>query len=75
MFISSWFPWKLARRHNGRTRPPRSARLRRCGTRLTLEQLEDRTLPSTFMAATVSDLITDINQANKDGGFGKESVQ
>jgi hypothetical protein len=36
--------------------------------RLRLEQLEDRTLPSNFFAATVSDLIADINLANKDGG-------
>jgi hypothetical protein len=33
-----------------------------------LEALEDRTLPSTFYAATASDLITDINAANKAGG-------
>src|SRR5262249_49141033 len=32
--------------------------------RLTLEQLEDRTVPSTFTAASVSDLIADINAAN-----------
>ncbi len=24
MFISSWFPWRLARQHNGRSRPPHS---------------------------------------------------
>ena len=36
--------------------------------RLTLEQLEDRTLPSSFTAATVSDLIADINAANTAGG-------
>jgi hypothetical protein len=33
-----------------------------------LEALEDRTLPSTFYAATASDLIADINAANKSGG-------
>jgi hypothetical protein len=33
-----------------------------------LEQLEDRTLPSNFTASTVSDLIADINAANKAGG-------
>jgi hypothetical protein len=33
-----------------------------------LEQLEDRTLPSSFAAATVSDLVADINAANKSGG-------
>jgi hypothetical protein len=36
--------------------------------RLILEQLEDRTLPSSFTAATVSDLIADINAANAAGG-------
>jgi hypothetical protein len=33
-----------------------------------LEALEDRTLPSTFYAATASDLIKDINTANQQGG-------
>jgi hypothetical protein len=33
-----------------------------------LEALEDRTLPSTFYAATASQLIADINAANKTGG-------
>jgi hypothetical protein len=33
-----------------------------------LEALEDRTLPSTFYAATASQLIADINAANKGGG-------
>jgi hypothetical protein len=36
--------------------------------RLHLEQLEDRALPSSFSAATVSDLIADINAANAAGG-------
>jgi hypothetical protein len=33
-----------------------------------LEQLEDRTPPSNFLAATVSELIADINAANAAGG-------
>jgi hypothetical protein len=33
-----------------------------------LEQLEDRMLPSNFLAATVADLIADINAANKAHG-------
>jgi hypothetical protein len=41
---------------------------RRSGIRLALEQLEDRTVPSNFNAATVSDLIADINAANQAGG-------
>jgi hypothetical protein len=41
---------------------------RKCRARLTLEQLEDRTVPSNFTAATVSDVIADINAANAAGG-------
>jgi hypothetical protein len=37
-------------------------------TRLLLERFEDRSLPSTFSAASVSDLIADINAANNAGG-------
>jgi hypothetical protein len=33
-----------------------------------VEQLEDRTIPSTYTAGTVSDLIADINAANAAGG-------
>jgi hypothetical protein len=36
--------------------------------RLRLEQLEDRCLPSSYTASTVSDLIADINAANVAGG-------
>jgi hypothetical protein len=52
-------------------RRPVAARLpapRRRGPRVSLEQLEDRTVPSSFTAATVSDLIADINAANLTGG-------
>jgi hypothetical protein len=41
---------------------------RRPRSRLCLEPLEDRNLPSSYTAATVSDLIADINAANKAGG-------
>ena len=68
MFESLWFPWKLARQYRGRRRPPRSPKAHRCGTRLCVEQLEDRTLPSNFFAATTADLIADINAANSAGG-------
>lgn len=36
--------------------------------RLAVEHLEDRSLPSSYSAATVSGLITDINSANASGG-------
>ena len=36
--------------------------------RLRLEPLEDRTVPSSFTATSVSDLIADINAANLAGG-------
>ena len=36
--------------------------------RLALEHLEDRSLPSSYSAATVSALIADINAANTAGG-------
>jgi hypothetical protein len=67
MFLSSWLPW-FPRHRQGRSRPLRSARAHGRGTRLTLEQLEDRTLLSSYTAATVSDLIADINAANSAGG-------
>jgi hypothetical protein len=70
----SRFAWLLrladVRTHRdfcGSRRPHRgAARRRRIG--LLLTQLEGRTLPSCFTALTVSDLINDINAANKHGG-------
>jgi hypothetical protein len=50
---------ETAARQSNRRPPPR---------RLCLEPLEDRCLPSTYTAATVSDLIADINAANAAGG-------
>jgi hypothetical protein len=41
---------------------------RRPGQRPRLERLEDKTTPAAFTAATVADLIADINAANLDGG-------
>ena len=46
----------------------RPIRRRSPASRLYLEQLEDRTLPSSFTAATVSDLTADINAANQQAG-------
>ncbi len=45
----------------GKSRPPTA---RRRSLPLRLEQLEDRTVPANFTAASVSDLIADINAAN-----------
>jgi hypothetical protein len=47
---------------------PRPQAPRRRGLRLRLEKLEDRMTPSSFNSATVSDLIADINAANRQGG-------
>jgi hypothetical protein len=51
------------KRRTVRPVPPRCR-----GLQLRLEQLEDRTVPSSFTAANVSDLIADINAANLAGG-------
>jgi hypothetical protein len=56
----------LPANRNGRARRPQPpAARRRC---LGLERLEDRALPSNSTAATVPDLIADINAANAAGG-------
>src|SRR5229473_7335167 len=47
---------------------PRRQTSRPRALRLILEQLETRTLLSNYSAATVSDLIADINAANLAGG-------
>jgi hypothetical protein len=70
MLLTSWLS-SLASdvRPRGDGRPRRrqpATRPRR--PRLSLEQLEDRTLPSTFYAATAFDLIADIKAANQSGG-------
>jgi hypothetical protein len=68
MSLPSWLHWltkSFPHNRDGRPRPPAPQRQ---GPRLTLERLEDRTLPSSYTAASVSDLIADINAANKHGG-------
>ena len=50
----------------GGTRAP--AARRRGGAHPGLERLEDRTVPSSFTAASVSGLVADINAANATGG-------
>src|SRR5467141_2687286 len=60
-----WLPCGAAGTES--SKPPRQAAPRR-RLRLTLEQLEDRSLPSNYTAASVSDLIADIHAANLAGG-------
>ena len=64
-----WFHSLLASWKSGlsRSRRPQPRPARR-GTRLVLEHLEDRALPSSYSAASVSALIADINAANTAGG-------
>ena len=70
-----WFHSLLASWKSGPSRSPlpqpRSARRR---PRLTVEHLEDRTLPSSYSAASVSALIADIDAANKAGGANTISL-
>jgi hypothetical protein len=56
----------VKRPRTGRWARPQAGRRQRA--RLGVEQLEDRLTPSNFTAATVSDLIADINAANQTGG-------
>jgi hypothetical protein len=66
----SFFSWMRSpkRSGSGQRRRIQGASRQRSTFRPCLETLEDRTLPSTFHAATASDLIADINAANKAGG-------
>jgi hypothetical protein len=60
---------QLYRRWLARTRRVRKTPApRRRNLCLTLEQLEERTVPSCFTAASVADLVADINAANLAGG-------
>jgi len=67
MSFFSWLrTWK--RSDPGQRRRVGAALRQRASFRPRLEALEDRTLLSNFTAASVSDLIADINAANKAGG-------
>jgi len=64
-----WFHSLLASWKSGRSRGRRpQPRPARRGTRLFVEQLEDRALPSGFTAYTTADLIADIDTANVTPG-------
>ena len=54
-----WFHTLFASWKSGRSRSRRHA-----GTRLLLEQLEDRVVPAAFIAYTAADLVTDVTAAN-----------
>jgi hypothetical protein len=54
-------PFMLSRRHQAGTKRPARARP-------VLERLEDRTVLSNYTAASITDLIADINAANAAGG-------
>jgi hypothetical protein len=63
-FRSLLASWKSSPSRCLRPQPRRTPR----GTRLILEHLECRSLPSTYSAANVTELIADINAANTAGG-------
>src|SRR6516225_7611827 len=65
MLLSKPFRRRQPRTIGGARAP---AARRRGGAHPGLERLEDRTVPSSFTAASVSDLIADINAANAAGG-------
>ena len=70
----SFFSWLAAAIGNRRSAIGSALRKPKAGSRKPprfrpkLEALENRMLPSTYSAATASDLIADINAANKHGG-------
>src|SRR6516164_5182454 len=70
----SFFSWLASATGNrrsaigGASRNPKAGGRKPPRFRPQLEALEDRMLPSTYSAATASDLIADISAANKAGG-------
>src|SRR5262245_19455096 len=63
MSLFAWLrPCRIRSRPGPATDRPRSA------CRLRVEALEDRSVPANFTAASVADLIADINAANAAGG-------
>jgi hypothetical protein len=61
-FLTRWLALALAARRKA------GPRRRPAFRRPLLEALEDRALPSNYTAASVSDLIKDINHSNVRGG-------
>ncbi|HMF20134.1 MAG TPA: hypothetical protein VKE98_23200, partial [Gemmataceae bacterium] len=71
MSFFSWLASAIGNRQSaigGGLRKPKSGSRMPLRFRPQLETLENRMLPSTYYAATASDLIADINAANKAGG-------
>jgi hypothetical protein len=65
MWLTSWLAKRRPLQSAGRRHGPSA---QRSTFRPRLEALEDRTVPSTFYAATASDLVVDIQKANQQGG-------
>src|SRR4051812_23404533 len=63
-----WFPSRFRSRRSAAPPPRAERKARQRLFRPMLEQLEDRTLLSSYTAASVSALIKDINAANQHGG-------
>jgi hypothetical protein len=71
MAFFSWLASAIGKRQSangGGLRNPKTGSRKPPRFRPQLEALEDRMLPSTYSVATTSDLIADINAANKAGG-------
>jgi len=68
-----WFHSLFASLKSGLSRSRRPQPAHR-STRLFVEQLEDRALPSSYSAGNVKDLIADINAANTAGGANTISL-
>jgi hypothetical protein len=65
MWLKNLYQRWVGRSEQGRRARPQP---RRRGPRLALERLEDRTVPASFTAASVAELVADINAANLAGG-------
>src|SRR5262249_22549128 len=66
MWLNEWYERSL--RWLTMTPQVRRPATPRRGLRLRLEPLEDRTVPTTLTAGTVTELVADINAANLAGG-------
>ncbi len=74
MFLSKAWQQLIRLARGSRVTSARKPSRRPPSRRLCLEPLEDRCLLSSYTAATVSDLIADINAANAAGGSNTISL-